>query len=190
MAQKKIPLVIKKIDRMIMALRGKQVILDMDLAELYEVETRTLNQAVKRNRRRFPEDFMFRLTEKEKEEVITNCDNLERLKYSPKLPSAFTEQGVAMLSSVLRSSRAIDVNIEIMRAFVRLRQLLASHTKLASNLLEMEKKYDEQFRVVFDAIRALMAPPKTKKRKIGFMVKEKKAAYGRRSVKRKKAKHA
>ncbi len=168
MAQKKIPLVIKKIDRMIMALRGKQVILDMDLAELYEVETRTLNQAVKRNRRRFPEDFMFRLTEKEKEEVITNCDNLERLKYSPKLPSAFTEQGVAMLSSVLRSSRAIDVNIEIMRAFVRYRKMLVSVEELARKVDSLEKKYDSQFDVVFKAIRQLMSPPSKERKQIGF----------------------
>jgi len=101
-------------------------------------------------------------------------------------PMAFTEQGVAMLSSVLRSERAIEVNIAIMRAFVQLREMLASNVDLARKLKQMEKKYDEQFKIVFEAIRQLMTPPETKKKKIGFMVKEKKAAYGRRGVKRKK----
>ena len=160
--------------------------LDADLAVLYEVPTKALNQAVKRNERRFPPDFMFRLTKKEKGELVTNCDQFERLKHSSALPRAFTEQGVSMLSSVLKSDRAIDVNVEIMRAFVRLRQLMATHTDLARKLTALEQKYDEQFKVVFDAIRALMAPPAKPRKKIGFVVKEKRAAYGRRGEKHKR----
>jgi hypothetical protein len=173
--------------------------LDADLAVLYEVPTKALNQAVKRNERRFPPDFMFRLTKKEKGELVTNCDRFERLKHSSALPRAFTEQGVSMLSSVLKSDRAIDVNVEIMRAFVRLRQLMATHTDLARKLTALEQKYrqllathtdlarkltaseqkyDEQFKIVFDAIRALMSPPEKPRKKIGFVVKEKQAAYG------------
>jgi hypothetical protein len=142
--------------------------LDADLAVLYCVPTKALNQAVKRNRDRFPSDFMFQLTTKEKKEVVTICDHLRSLKYSPALPYAFTEQGIAMLSSVLRSKRAVQVNIEIMRAFVRLRRMIASHAELAKRLDDLEKKYDAQFRVVFDAIRQLMAPESRKLRPIGF----------------------
>jgi len=155
--------------------------LDADLAVLYEVPTKALNQAVKRNERRFPPDFMFRLTKKEKGELVTNCDRFERLKHSSALPRAFTEQGVSMLSSVLKSDRAIDVNVEIMRAFVRLRQLMATHTDFARKLTALEQKYDKQFKVVFEAIRALMAPPAKPRKKIGFVVKEKQAAYGKRT---------
>ena len=154
--------------------------LDADLAVLYEVPTKALNQAVKRNERRFPPDFMFRLTKKEKDELVTNCDRFERLKHSSALPRAFTEQGVAMLSSVLNSERAIDVNVEIMRAFVRLRQMLSKHSDLERKLAALEKKYDEQLKVVFEAIHQLMAPPETKKKKIGFEVKEGSAVYGRK----------
>jgi len=160
-------------------IRGRKAMLDADLAVLYGVKTFRLNEAVKRNLRRFPDDFMFRLTESEKEEVIANCDHLKDLKFSPYLPRAFTEQGVAMLSSVLRSKRAIQVNVEIVRTFVRLRQLLASNAQLARKLEALEKKYDAQFKVVFDAIRQLMSPAEPKKRKIGFLVKERAAKYGR-----------
>ena len=142
--------------------------LDADLAELYGVPTKAFNQAVKRNKIRFPEDFMFRLNRHEKAEVVTNCDHLKRLKFSAGLPYAFTEQGVAMLSSVLRSERAVQVNIAIMRAFVRLRAILASHEDLARKLAEMEKKYDVHFRVVFDAIRQMMAPAEKGRPRIGF----------------------
>ena len=124
-----------------------------------------MKQAVRRNIKRFPCDFMFELTKKEKGKLVTNCDRFERLKHSSALSRAFTEQGVSMLSSVLKSDRAIDVNVEIMRAFVRLRQLMATHTDLARKLTALEQKYDKQFKVVFDAIRALMAPP-AKPRKI------------------------
>ncbi len=153
-----------------MLIRGQKVLLDMDLAELYGVETRTLVQSVKRNRARFPSDFMFQLSKSELEDwrsqfVMSNPGAKMGLR---RPPFAFTEQGVAMLSSVLRSKRAVQVNIEIMRAFVRLRELLASHVDLTRRLDEMEKKYDKQFAVVFDAIRQLMAPPKEQIREIGY----------------------
>ena len=153
--------------------------LSTHLAELYEVEPRALVQAVKRNIERFPPDFMFQLSKVEfqnlKSQIVTsNWGGLRRA-----APYAFTEQGVAMLSSVLNSRRAVQVNIEIMRAFVRLRELMATHKDLVRRLNEMEKKYDAQFRVVFDAIRELMAPPTPKKRKIGFLVKERAARYGK-----------
>lgn len=142
--------------------------LDIDLAKLYQVKTFRLNEAVKRNAMRFPEDFMFQLTSDEKEQVIANCDHLQTLKFSPHLPYAFTEQGIAMLSSVLRSERAIRVNIEIMRTFVRLKKLLASHAELSHKINGLEKKYDAQFKIVFDAIRQMLNPPEKPKRRIGF----------------------
>ncbi|HSW52867.1 MAG TPA: ORF6N domain-containing protein [Sulfuricaulis sp.] len=167
MAQK--PIVpAERIENCIYLLRGQRVLLDDDLAMLYGVETKILNQAVKRNSRRFPEDFMFRLTVKEFENLRSQfvTSRWGGRRYPP---NAFTEQGVAMLSSVLNSKRAIQVNIEIMRAFVRLRQMLASNAELARKLAALEKKYDAQFRVVFDAIRELMTPPAPKKkRSIGF----------------------
>ena len=152
--------------------------LDRDLAMLYGVETRALNQAVKRNLERFPNDFMFALTREEIMRISQSVISSSELKYSKKV-YAFTEQGVAMLSSVLNSPRAIQVNIDIMRAFVQLRSILSSHAELARKLEEMEKKYDAQFRVVFEAIRQLMASPEPTRKKIGFEVKEKRAAYGR-----------
>jgi len=164
-------------------IRGQKIILDRDLADLYEVATKALNQAVKRNERRFPPDFMFRLTKEEKKELVTNCDRFQTLKHSSASPSAFTEQGVAMLSSVLNNERAIQVNIAIMRAFVRLRQLLGSHKELARKLEELEghlKDHDKQIQTIFSAIRQLMAPPAAPQKKIGFQIKEKRAAYGRR----------
>ena len=155
----------------ILFLRGEKVLLDRDLAELYGVETRVLNQAVKRNERRFPPDFMFRLTEEEKHELVTNCDRFKKLKHSTVLPHAFTEQGVAMLSSVLNSDRAIEVNIAIMRAFVQLRKMIASNKKLARKLKELEARvgeHDEQIQVIFEAIYQLMSPPEKPTKKIGF----------------------
>jgi hypothetical protein len=180
MDKKSIMVPIERIEQAIFLIRGKKVMVDSDLAVLYGVPTKALNQAVKRNERRFPPDFMFRLTKKEKNELVTNCDRFERQKHSSAIPRAFTEQGVAMLSSVLNSDRAIDVNIEIMRAFVRLRQMLATHKDLERKIAALEKKYDEQFKVVFDAIRALMAPSEKRKKKIGFELKEPKARYGKR----------
>ena len=155
---------------------------DDDLAELYEISVKVLNQAVKRNRSRFPEDFMFQLTAEESASLRSQNVTLKtgRGRHRKYLPFAFTEQGVAMLSSVLRSKRAVQVNVEIMRAFVRLRQMLASNAELSRKMDALEKRYDAQFKVVFDAIRQLMAPQEPKKRKIGFLVEEKAAAYGRK----------
>ena len=180
----------ERIDRSILLIRGHKVMLDADLAELYGVSVGRLNEAVRRNADRFPYDFMFQLTKEEFEFLKSQsvpADLKSQIAISSSgwggrrhPPYAFTEQGVAMLSSVLRSKRAIAVNIEIMRAFVRLRQILATNADLARKLDALERKYDAQFKVVFDAIRRLMAVPKPKKRKIGFLVEEKPAAYGRR----------
>lgn len=154
----------ERVVQSILQIRGHRVILDVELATMYGVSTKALNQAVRRNSGRFPDDFMFQLSPEEKDEVVTNCDHLQRLKFSPTCPYAFTEQGVAMLSSVLRSERAVQVNVQIMRTFVRLRQLLASHADLAKKLAELEGKYDRHFAVVFDAIRQLMAVPREKRK--------------------------
>ena len=159
------------IEKRIFLIRGQKIMLDRDLAKLYGVTTFNLNKAVKRNLDRFPEDFMFQLTDEEfqnlKSQIVTsNWGGLRRAN-----PYAFTEQGVAMLSSVLRSKRAVHVNIEIMRAFVKLRMILSTHVELARKLEEMEKKYDAQFRVVFDAIRELMSPLENPKSRIGFHAK-------------------
>jgi len=168
----------ERIERSILLIRGHKVMLDSDLAELYGVTTKRLNEQVRRNLSRFPEDFMFQLTESEthllRSQFATSKEGRGGRRY---LPYAFTEQGVAMLSSVLNSERAIKVNIEIMRTFVRLRRILASHADLARKLDSLEKKYDTQFKVVFDAIRELMKPPETKKRPIGFLVEEPKVPY-------------
>lgn len=184
MSKKQTVIPLERIETRIFLLRGQKVMLSTDLAELYGVEARALTQAVKRNTERFPEDFMFQLTWKEasilksqsvilKEPVKPRLRSqsviLKRGQHIKYLPYAFTEQGVAMLSSVLHSKRAVRVNIEIMRAFVRLRQMLASNAGLARKLAALEKKYDAQFRVVFDAIRELMTPPEPKKKRpIGF----------------------
>ncbi len=159
----------ERIEQAIFLIRGHKVILDVDLAKLYGVTTFNLNKAVKRNLDRFPEDFMFQLTYQEVRNLIFHF-GISSWGGTRKLPRAFTEQGVAMLSSVLKSKRAVQVNIEIMRAFVKLREMIASNKDLAKRLDELEKKYDSQFRVVFDAIRELMAPvePPPKPRRIGF----------------------
>ena len=158
----------ERIERAILLVRDEKVILDQDLAELYGVETRVLVQAVKRNIDRFPADFMFQLNDEEfsdlKSQIVRSSWGGRRT-----APYAFTEQGVAMLSSVLRSPQAVQVNIEIMRAFVRLRSMLESNTELARKLANLERKYDKQFNIVFDAIRQIMKPdPPPKRRQIGF----------------------
>jgi hypothetical protein len=157
------------VDRKILLLRGERVMLDADLASLYGVPTKALIQAVKRNRTRFPADFMFELTADEdarlRSQVVTSKPGRGGRRTRP---YAFTEQGVAMLSSVLRSERAVAVNVEIMRAFVRLRAMLAGHQDLARKLAALERRYDAQFKVVFDAIRELMTPPSKPRRPIGF----------------------
>jgi len=159
---------------------GQKIPLHADFVPLYGVEQKAVNKAVKRNMDRFPEDFLFQLTDDEFQNlksqiVISSWGGSRRAN-----PYAFTEQGVAMLSSVLRSKRAVQVNIQIMRTFVQLRQMLAVHKDLEHKLTALEKRYDEQFKVVFDAIRALMTPPEKPRRKIGFEAKEGRAAYGRK----------
>jgi hypothetical protein len=155
-------------------IQGNKVILDFDLAELYEVETRVLKQAVKRNLKRFPDDFMFQLSKDEWKEVITNCDKLpENIKFSPTTPFAFTEQGVAMLSSVLKSDKAIDVNIAIMRAFVMLRQHLTDYRNLKEEIAELEKEMNVKFKDIHQALNYLLQKGKVQieqqnRERIGF----------------------
>jgi len=157
------------IESKIYLIRGHKVMLDSELAELYEVETKVLIQAVKRNVQRFPEDFMFQLNDREfmnlRSQTVTSSSGHGGRRY---IPYVFTEQGVAMLSSVLNSERAVQVNIAIIRAFVKLREMLSTNKDLARKLADMEKKYDSQFKIVFDAIRQLMTPAEPKKDKIGF----------------------
>jgi hypothetical protein len=170
----KLPVIapIEGIQQSIYLIRGQRVILDRDLAKLYEISTKALKQAVRRNPARFPDDFMFVLDESEfqfwRSQFVTSKEDRQGLRYAP---MAFTEQGVAMLSSALNSPRAVQVNIAIMRAFVRLRQIVASNTQLARKLDELESKYDRQFKIVFDAIRQLMSPPLAKAKPIGFRPK-------------------
>ncbi len=160
---------VERIETVILMIRGEKVILDADLASLYGVETRVLVQAVQRHIKRFPADFMFQLSKEEFSHLrsISGISSQWGGRRYP--PYAFTEQGVAMLSSVLNSPRAVQVNIEIMRAFVRLRKMLTSHEELARKIRQVESKYDKQFQVVFEAIRKLMIPPKPKKKRIGFL---------------------
>ena len=170
---------IERIEQRIFLLRGHKVMLSPHLAQLYGVEPKVLLQAVKRNAERFPSDFMLPLTHQEAMHSRSQIVTLKQGQNVKYLPYAFTEQGMAMLSSVLHSKRAVRVNVEIMRTFVRLRQLLASRADLAAKLEEMEKKCDAQFKIVFDAIRHLVSPPTAAPRKqIGFGIRERRAAYG------------
>ncbi len=166
-------------------IRGIKMMLDRDLAELYGVETRSLIQAVKRNTERFPSDFMLQLTKEEFDSLRSQIVISKGKGGRRYLPYVFSEQGVAMLSSVLKSKRAIEVNVAIMRAFVKLRETLATHKKLSRKLSDLERKlgdHDEQIQAIFEAIRQLMLPPDEKgKKKIGFTVKEKQKAYGKRA---------
>ena len=159
----------ERIARGILVIRGHKVLLDADLADLYGVTTKRLNEQVKSKSERFPADFLCPLTAEEKAQVVANCDHLQRLKFSPRLPNAFTEHGALMAASVLNTPRAVEMSVFVVRTFVRLRQMLASNVELARKLAALEKKYDTQFQVVFEAIRELMTPlePK-KKRPIGF----------------------
>ncbi|MEW5798722.1 MAG: ORF6N domain-containing protein [Bacteroidota bacterium] len=172
------------IERRIYFIRGQRVMLDSNLAELYGVRTKVLNQAVKRNKDRFPKDFMFQLSNSESNSwmkyKISRSQNVtlkrgQNIKYRP---YAFSEHGILMLSSVLKSKRAVEVNITIMRTFVRLRRMLASNEFLSRKLKELEKKYDEQFQIVFDAIRQILTPPEKPKKPFGFVIEEPKAKYG------------
>ena len=163
---------LERIENRILWIRGNKVLLDRDLAQLYQVTTKRLNEQIKRNKNRFPQDFMFSLTKEEKSEVVANCDHLESLKFSPNLPYAFTEHGAIMAATVLSSDRAVQVSIFVVRAFVKLRQLLSTHKDLARKLAALEKKlqnHDRQIMVMMKAIRELMTPPEPKKKKpIGF----------------------
>ena len=163
---------VTQIESRIFLIRGHKVMLDADLAELYDVPTKALNQAIKRNVERFPEDFMFQLSADEKAEVVTNCDHLAKLKYSPSLPYAFTEHGALMLGNVLKSERAVEVSLMVVRAFVRLRELVAGNKELAQKLLQLERKvgaHDKSIAEIINAIRELMSPSEPKKKRpIGF----------------------
>ncbi|MGD2279561.1 MAG: ORF6N domain-containing protein [Candidatus Omnitrophota bacterium] len=157
------------IERKILLIRGHKVMLDKDLAELYGASTKRLNEQVKRNKKRFPEDFMFQLTLDEKNELVANCDRFRPLKHSTALPYALTGHGALMLANVIKSAAAIEVSILVVRAFARLREIIRTHKDLQRKIEDMEKKYDGQFQVVFQAIKKLMEPPPEKpKRRIGF----------------------
>jgi len=162
------------VGRLIFLIRGKRVILDADLAQLYGVPTKRLNEQVRRNRERFPEDFLFQLTREEKQQVVAICDHLSKLKFSPVLPYAFTEHGTIMAATVLNSKRAVHVSLLVVRTFVKLREMLGAHKELALKLAELEHrfaKHDEHIATLFEAIRQLMAPPpEPPKRRIGFIV--------------------
>ena len=161
----------ERIEGAILEIRGERVMLDYDLAAVYGMTTKALNQAVKRNRDRFPEGFMFELTLDEKDELVTNCDRLAALKHSSSIPYAFTEHGAVMLASVLRSKRAVDVSVFVVKVFIRMRRVLADQRQLAVKLAELERKlsaHDKNFQIVFAAIKQLMQPPSPPRRKIGF----------------------
>ena len=170
--------------RRILVVRGQKVMIDADLAELYGVQTKRLNEQVRRNHERFPDDFMFQLTQAEKDEVVANCDHLAKLKFAAALPLAFTEHGALMVSAILNTPRAVELSVYVVRAFVQLREVLATHKDLATKLATLERqmqtlalKHDSlaqntrlQLKQVFEAIHELMAPPEPpKKRRIGFV---------------------
>ena len=173
---------VEVIEQRILLIRGQKVMLDADLATLYGVPTRVLNQAVRRNLKRFPQDFMFKLTQPEKDQVITICDHLKNLKYAKALPNAFTEHGAIMAASVLNTEKAIQISVYVVRAFVKLRKMLSTHKKLAHKLAALERKlqnHDESIRSLVVAIRQLMAPPEPEpaKKRIGFLAEEPHAPY-------------
>lgn len=177
---------IERIEKTILVLRGQRVLLDRDLATLYGVETRTLNQAVKRNGNRFPSDFSFVLSRHEIERISQTVTSFSDLKFSKQV-RAFTEQGVAMLSSILRSQRSINVNIAIMRAFVKLREALETNRALARKFADLERrvgKHDEEIATIIEAIRQLMAPPTKPRREIGFHIQEGSSRYPTRRLRR------
>ena len=163
---------IEKIERRILLIRGEKVIIDADLAEFYGVQTKRLNEHVKRNKKRFPADFMFQLSTDEKQEVVANCDHLAKLKYSKTLPYAFTEHGTIMAASILNSSRAIEISVFIVRAFVKLRRVISENEKLARKIVQIENHladHDEQIIELIRAIKQLLKPePPPKKRRIGY----------------------
>ena len=155
----------------ILLLRDRKVMIDKDIAELYGVSTKRLNEQVKRNAKRFPEDFMFQLTQEEKDEVVANCDHLKTLKYSPNLPFVFTEHGAVMLASVLNSDRAIEVNIQIVRIFTRMREMLLTNKDILLKLEQLENRvssHDENIKMIFEALKQLLNPPHEPRKRIGF----------------------
>lgn len=172
MAKSKALVKVGKIKQSILLIRGEKVIIDADLAEAYGVATKALNQAIRRNSDRFPPDFMSRLTKEEKQEVVTNCDHLNNLKFSPVTPNAFTEHGAIMVASVLNSPKAIEVSVFVVRAFVQLREAIAGHKALARKIGKLERKigdHDEQIMALVEAIKQLMDPKlPPKNRRIGF----------------------
>jgi hypothetical protein len=172
MATSKAIVKVGQIQQRILLVRGEKVIIDADLAEAYGVTTKALNQAIRRNADRFPPDFMFRLTKEEKQKVVTNCDHLQKLKFSPVNPRAFTEHGAIMAATVLNSPKAIEVSVFVVRAFVKLREVIGGHKELARRIAQLERKlgdHDEQIMVLVEAIKQLMDPkPPPKKRRIGF----------------------
>ncbi len=173
------------IEKKILIVRGQKVMLDTDLAALYGVPTKRLNEQVKRNRRRFPRDFMLQLTSREKTEVVANCDHLQKLKFSRTRPHVFSEYGAIMVASILNTKRAIEVSVAVVRAFVKLRETVAAHKELVWKLAELEQRvtgHDEHIQSLFEAIRRLMTPPKTERGRIGFQVRERRARYGRYAV--------
>lgn len=165
-------LLLAQVDRTILTIRGERVMLDRDLAEVYGVTTKVLNQAVKRNELRFPSDFRFQLTREERDEVVTNCDHLRNLKYASALPWAFTEHGAIMAAAVLNSPRAVEMSVFVVRAFVRLREFARGHTEIAIRLDALEQRvtgHDEDLREMFNALRALLTPSPRTGREIGFV---------------------
>ena len=165
----------EKIDRSILLIRGQKVMLDADLAVIYGISTGRLNEQVKRNKDRFPDDFMFQLSDDEKAEVIANCDHLEKLKFSRTNPYAFSEHGTIMLASVLNTPIAIKTSVLIVRAFVKLREILSANKELERKLFDLESKYDKQFSMVFQAIRELMQQQTTVKKRpqVGYKIGQK-----------------
>jgi hypothetical protein len=165
-------------DNAILEIRGERVMLDVDLAEVYGVTTRRLKEQVRRNRDRFPDGFMFELTLDEKDELVAKCDRLVALRHSSSRPYAFTEHGTVMLASVLRSKRAVDVSVFVVRAFIRMRRILADQRQFAIKLAELERKlaaHDRSFQVVFATIKQLMQPPEPRKKRIGFVTDDDRA---------------
>lgn len=164
--------VTEKIDRAILIIRGQKVMIDSDLAEISGVKTKRLNEQVKRNINRFPSDFMFQLSSEEKQEVVANCDHLEKLKFSGSNPFAFTEHGTIMLANVLNTPTAVETSVLIVRAFVKLRGLLSTHKGLERKILDLESQYDKQFKLIFKAIRELMHQDQLDKnrRRIGYKI--------------------
>jgi len=162
------PIPIERVQESILVIRGQKVMLDRDLAQLYGVETKRLNQQVGRNITRFPADFMFQLTDEEKSEVVANCNHLKVLKFSKTNPYAFTEHGAVMLASVLNTAQAAQTSILVVRAFIHLRKVLISYEELARKINALEMKYDVKFNVVFKALKQLIDKPNPERKAIGF----------------------